>query len=52
MLVTELEFYPPYYSEAYKKLAQDIPLLHLLEQRQNSIEFYIAIRQVNGVFKK
>ena len=43
MLVTELEFYPPYYSEAYKKLAQDIPLLHLLEQRQNSIEFYRAI---------
>jgi uncharacterized damage-inducible protein DinB len=43
MRVTELEFYPPYYSEAYKKLAQDIPLLHLLDQRQNYIDFYRAI---------
>jgi uncharacterized damage-inducible protein DinB len=43
MRVSELEFFPPYYSEAYKKLAQDIPLLHLLEQRQKNIEFYRTI---------
>jgi len=43
MRVTELEFYPPYYSEAYKKLAQDIPLIHLLDQRQSYLNIYRAI---------
>lgn len=40
MLVTDLQFYAPYYAEAYKKLAQDIPLLRMLEQRPMILEFY------------
>lgn len=43
MLVTDLQFYAPYYADAYKKLAQDIPLLRLLEQRSIILEFYNQI---------
>jgi uncharacterized damage-inducible protein DinB len=43
MLVSELEFYPPYYEEAYKKLPADFPLLQLLSDRIKYIEFYREI---------
>lgn len=50
MRVTDLEFYPPFYSEAYKKLAQDIPLLHLLDQRLSYLDFYRTIPESQWVY--
>jgi len=43
MLVSELESYPPYYEEAYKKLPTNFPLLQLLSDRIKYIEFYREI---------
>lgn len=43
MLVKDLQFYAPYYAEAYKKLAQDMPLHRMLEQRFMILEFYKKI---------
>lgn len=50
MLVTDLQFYAPYYAEAYKKLAKDIPLLRMLEQRPLIREFYKEIPEYHWCY--
>ena len=50
MFVSDLQHFPPYYEEAYKKLPADFPLIHLLTGRLNHIEFYREISNAQWTF--